>query len=168
MSADRSEEVDDITLLNLALPPADNSFVDERWILIDRQTGLHVGWYFWLRLLDEVGRSDRYGTSFGLLLLEAGGEAASSTRAAHEALARVSAVIRGTDLGGVIAPDRAGVILTQQEPEQAEVGLKRIVGLLESGSPVGVNWNAELFCYPRDAAAVTHLLTQRSPETLSA
>jgi hypothetical protein len=142
--------------------------VDERWILIDRDTGLHVGWYFWLRLLDEVGRSDRYGNNFGLLLLEAGGAAASSHRTAGEALARVAAVIRGTDLGGLIAPDRAGIILTQQEPEQAEVGAKRITGLLESHAPAGVTWTSELFCYPRDAAAVTHLLTLRSPERLSA
>ena len=40
------------------------------WILIDERTGLHVAWYFWLRVLDEVNRSTRYGTPFALLLLE--------------------------------------------------------------------------------------------------
>jgi hypothetical protein len=57
--------------------------VDERWILLDRETGLHVGWYFWLRLLDEVGRSDRYGNPFGLLLIDV---ATSARRGGHEAL----------------------------------------------------------------------------------
>jgi hypothetical protein len=129
-----------------------------------------VGWYFWLRLLDEVGRSDRYGSSFGLLLLDVREEPGAPRKSLHEALARVPAVIRGTDLGGLIGANRAGIILTQQEPEAAEGGLRRIriLSLLEPAAPEGVSWAPELLCYPRDAAAVTHLLTLRGPERVSA
>jgi len=142
--------------------------VDERWILLDRDTGLHVGWYFWLRLLDEVGRSDRYGSSFGLLLLGVSAPAEAPRRNYQEALARVPPTIRGTDLGGLVAPNRAAIILTQQEPEAAEGAVKRILGLLSASASGGVSWSSELLCYPRDAAAITHLLTLRGPERVSA
>jgi hypothetical protein len=142
--------------------------VDERWILLDRETGLHVGWYFWLRLLDEVGRSDRYGSSFGLLLLEVGTAPGAPRKNSHEALARVSVTIRGTDLGGLVTPSKAAIILTQQEPDAAERASTRILALLSASASNGVSWRSELLCYPRDAAAVTHLLTLRGPERVSA
>jgi hypothetical protein len=127
---------------------ADNTDVDERWILIDRETGLHVSWYFWLRLLDEVGRSDRYGTSFGLLLLEPA-VAAGSKRTPQEALAHVPEVIRGTDLGGIIGPARAAVILTQQDPASAEAATQRIRERLLPSAAEGISWSSDLLCYPR-------------------
>jgi hypothetical protein len=54
--------------------------MDESWILIDQETGLHVGWYFWLRVLDEANRSARYGHPFGLVLLEAEARAGTPQR----------------------------------------------------------------------------------------
>ena len=44
--------------------------MDESWVLIDANSGLHVSWYFWLRVLDEVNRAARYGAPFSLLLLD--------------------------------------------------------------------------------------------------
>ena len=151
-----------ITALHEVIAAAEYTDVDERSVLIDRETGLHVGWYFWLRLLDEVGRSDRYGNPFALLLLESA--AGSSARATHDGMSRISAAIRATDLGGLITPRRAGIILTQQEPEPAVVAATRIVERLGGA----VTWTHTLLCYPRDAAEITHLLTLREPERATA
>ena len=136
--------------------------MDERWVLIDRDTGLHVGWYFWLRLLDEVGRSDRYGSPFGLLILEP--EQGASPRAAHESLSRIAGAIRGTDLGGLVGSRRAAIILTQQDADSAVVAAERVME--RTGHSIG--WSQTLLCYPRDAAEITHLLTVRSPERAAA
>ena len=127
--------------------------MDERSVLIDHVTGLHVGWYFWLRVLDEVGRSDRYGSPFALLLLDAD----VPPKGAQHALGAVPGVIRGTDLGGVLGPSQAGVILTNQDAEGAVAAVERIVSRLPAVT--GVAWQPRLLCYPRDAAAVSHLLT---------
>ena len=82
--------------------------MDQQWILLDERTGLHVSWYFWLRVLDEVNRSTRYGTPFALLLLEATVETPSNRpqRQLAEAANTVPQAIRSTDLGGIIAPSR--------------------------------------------------------------
>lgn len=136
---------------------ADNSDVDERQVLVDRETGLHVGWYFWLRVLDEVRRSDRYGSPFALLLLDAG---QGGHRVQHD-LARLPGVIRSTDLGGMLGTGRAGVLLTEQEPEGAGIAAGRVLAHLLAS---GITWRSELLCYPRDAAAITHLLTMPEPE----
>ena len=151
----------DITELRQCARTAEYTDVDERWVLIDRDTGLHVGWYFWLRLLDEVGRSDRYGSPFGLLVLE---RQSPSPRAAHEGMSKIAGAIRGTDLGGLIAPRRAAAILTEQEPAAAALAAERIVERLGGG----VGWTQTLLCYPRDAAEITHLLTVRAPERATA
>ena len=70
--------------------------MDKSWILLDESTGLHVGWYFWLRVLDEVNRAARYGAPFALLLLEIGTLPACPARAVDEAASRVPDAIRST------------------------------------------------------------------------
>ncbi|HEY8173371.1 MAG TPA: GGDEF domain-containing protein [Dehalococcoidia bacterium] len=138
--------------------------MNERWILIDQETGLHVGWYFWLRVLDEVNRCARYGTPFGLVLLQADVTHASPRRTLDEALAAVPGAIRSTDLSGGIGPGRVGVLLTHQEPEPAKAAVERILGRLEGSRKSGVEWSARLLCYPQDGAEISNLLTTGGSE----
>lgn len=135
-----------------------------RWILIDQGTGLHVSWYFWLRVLDEVNRSSRYGAPFGLLLLQADVAQSSPRRSIDEAMACVPGAIRSTDLGGAIGPGRAGVLLMHQDAESARAGVERILGRLEGRQRSGVEWTARLLCYPQDGAEISNLLTTGGSE----
>ncbi|HYM16844.1 MAG TPA: hypothetical protein VEZ14_14930 [Dehalococcoidia bacterium] len=133
--------------------------MDEHWVLLDSATGLHVAWYFWLRVLDEVNRSARYGAPFGLLILEADLHPGSSHRLLNDAASRVPAAIRSTDLGGVIGLGRAGVLLPHQDVAAAETARRRVMERLERASPPGVRWDARLLCYPGDGAEISNLLT---------
>ena len=134
--------------------------MDQSWILIDPNTGLHVAWYFWLRVLDEVNRATRYGTPFALLLLEAGHEApgAKTKKQAAEPTALVPPAIRSTDLGGHIRAGRAAVLLTHQDAESAEQALDRILGRLAKAN-TEVRWMPRLLSFPQDAAEISTLLT---------
>jgi hypothetical protein len=133
--------------------------MDESWILIDKDTGLHVGWYFWLRVLDEANRSARYGHPFGLVLLEAEPKPGAGQRAVDEAFSRVPGAIRSTDLGGVLGNGRIGVVLPHQDVPSAESATQRIIERLAASNPGGVVWHARLLCYPGDAAEISNLLT---------
>lgn len=133
--------------------------MDESWILLDDSTGLHVGWYFWLRVLDEVNRSTRYGAPFALLLLEVDAQPGSSARLIEEATSRVPAAIRSTDLGGLVGVGRVGIVLPHQDVTAAEVAKHRILDRLGQGVPRGARWEARLLCYPGDGAEISNLLT---------
>ena len=134
--------------------------MDQSWILIHPNTGLHVAWYFWLRVLDEVNRATRYGTPFALLLLEAGNEApaAKGKKQAAEPTSLVPPAIRSTDLGGHIDVGRAAVLLTHQDAESAEQALERILGRLGKAN-TEVRWMPRLLSFPQDAAEISTLLT---------
>ena len=133
--------------------------MDESWILIDQDTGLHVGWYFWLRVLDEANRSSRYGHPFGLVLLEAELKPGAPQRSIDDAMPRVPAAIRSTDLGGVLGHGRIGVVLPHQDAASAESAAQRIMERLDKSTPGGIVWHARLLCYPGDAAEISNLLT---------
>jgi hypothetical protein len=136
--------------------------MDRASILIDHETGLFVGWYFWLRVLDEVNRDARYGAPFGLLLLTAGSDKGVSRRAVDDAAARVAGAIRSTDVGGALGPGHVGVLLLQQDEQSAPMAAQRILGRLEASMPAGLGWDSRLYVYPRDAAEISDLLTARS------
>jgi GGDEF domain-containing protein len=131
--------------------------VTQHWILIDHETGLHVGWYFWLRVLDEVTRSARYGSPFALLMLEPETPHAPR-RALIEAASRVADTVRGSDVGGSLGGGRIGVMLLEQDVTGAESAAMRIAGAVARAA--GVSWEHALYCYPRDAFAISNLLTQ--------
>jgi len=131
--------------------------MDESWVLLDANTGLHQAWYFWLRVLDEVNRSTRYGTPFALLLLEAD----APSKAATDASSYVPAAIRSTDLGGALASGRAGVLLTHQHAAAAEQARDRVLRRLAEACPEGLEWRSTLYCYPEHAAEISDLLTSR-------
>jgi hypothetical protein len=133
--------------------------MSDRWILLDQETGLHVGWYFWLRVLDEVNRSARYGAPFGLLLLEAEADATAGRHAIEGALASVPAAIRSTDLGGLLGPARVGVMLTEQAAESAAQARIRLLERLAKSTPHGVRWTERLLTYPEDGGEISSLLT---------
>lgn len=135
--------------------------MDDRWVLIDQDTGLHVSWYFWLRVLDEVNRSARYGNPFGLLILDVEGDGIPR-RVVEEGASRVADAIRSTDIAGRLGSARVGVILMEQEAEAAAVGVERIIERLSERSPVV--WRSNLYCYPTDGAAISNLLTQGRAE----
>ena len=133
--------------------------MSESWILIDESTGLHVGWYFWLRVLDEVNRAARYGGPFGLLLLDLDAGPEATRRDIDEAGAQVPRAIRGTDLGGILAPGRVGVLLVQQDAHSAELARERILGRLDKACAPGIRWSPRLYVYPDDGAEISNLLT---------
>jgi hypothetical protein len=139
--------------------------VDDNRILIDQDTGLHVGWYFWLRVLDEVNRSSRYGSPFGLLILEAEPPGASR-KTLDEASSRVPGAIRGTDLAGRLGGGGAGVMLLEQDADGAAAGTERILTLL-AARPSPITWRANLYCYPRDGASISNLLTRERGDGVS-
>lgn len=132
--------------------------MDESWVLIDGNTGLHVSWYFWLRVLDEVNRATRYGAPFALLLLDADA-APGKAKVVDESASYVAAAIRSTDLGGAMGRGSAAVLLTHQSAEAAEVARERILERLAATCPSGISWRNEMLCYPDDGAEITNLLT---------
>lgn len=133
--------------------------MDESWVLIDQGSGLHVGWYFWLRVLDEANRAARYGHPFGLALLEVERKPGVPQRSADEAIARVPEAIRSTDLGGLLGQGRVGIVLPHQDAASAEAATARIIDRLESATGAVATWHARLLCYPGDAAEISNLLT---------
>jgi hypothetical protein len=134
--------------------------MDERWVLVDGNTGLHVSWYFWLRVLDEANRAARYSVPFGLCLLEAEPESDKTPdRLLDEAMALVPRVIRSTDLAGSLGTGRAGIVLPHQDEGAVEQARTRIIAKLEAGHVTGVTWNARMLSHPRDAAEISNLLT---------
>ena len=133
--------------------------MSDRWILLDQDTGLHVGWYFWLRVLDEVNRSARYGAPFGLLLLEAEADPSAGRHAVAEALASVPAAIRATDLGGLLGHARVGVMLTEQNAASAELAKDQVLERLGASGAHGVRWSHRLLTYPEDGGEISSLLT---------
>jgi GGDEF domain-containing protein len=135
--------------------------MDDRWVLIDQDTGLHVSWYFWLRVLDEVNRSARYGNPFGLLMLDIEGDGIPH-RAVEEGASRLADAIRSTDIAGRLGSARAGVILMEQNAETAAAGVDRIIERLSARS--ALVWRSSLYCYPTDGAAISNLLTQGRAE----
>jgi PleD family two-component response regulator len=137
--------------------------MDESWILIDQGSGLHVGWYFWIRVLDEANRAARYGHPFGLALLEVERKPGAGHRAVEDAISRVAAAIRSTDLGGLLGEGRVGVVLPHQDPASADAATARIIDRLEAAGD-SVTWHARLLCYPGDAAEISNLLTTGWPE----
>jgi GGDEF domain-containing protein len=144
--------------------------MDERWVLIDPETGLHVGWYFWLRVLDEANRAARYGVPFGLFLLEAVPEhgRAISPRVRDEAAALVPAVIRSTDLGGRLGNGRVGIVLPHQDVAALEQAAARITSKLEEARFRGLRWHTRMLSHPRDAAEISSLLTNGWPDRRAA
>ncbi len=149
--------------MNRAVIQADNTFVSENWILIDQDTGLHVGWYFWLRVLDEVNRSARYGSPFALLMLEAE-QRSLPRKVAAEAASRVADAIRSTDLAGRLGSGSVGVMLFEQDEAGSESAVARILERMAAHSSAAVSWATKLYCYPRDAAAISNFLTQGRAE----
>ena len=133
--------------------------MDQTWVLIDGNTGLHVAWYFWLRVLDEVNRSARYGAPFGLLMIDCVTPPGSPAKLLDDAAGRVPAAIRGTDLGGIVAPGRIGIVLPHQDAAAADAAQVRIMERLAASAPRGVRWEARLLCYPGDGAEISFLLT---------
>ena len=134
--------------------------MDKNSILIDQHSGLHVGWYFWLRVLDEVNRSARYGNPFALLILDV--EPNGHRNGHRDALTAVAASIRSTDVAGRLGERRAGVMLLEQDVVSAHAGMERITGRLLAGG--GTEWRSNLYCYPSDGAAISNLLTQGRAE----
>ena len=132
--------------------------MDETWVLIDAHTGLHVSWYFWLRVLDEVNRAARYGAPFALLLLDP--EAPTGrAKSLDEYASYVPATIRSTDLGGTLGDGSAAVLLTHQDEAAAAVARDRVLERLAASCPAEVTWRSELLCYPADGARISILLT---------
>ena len=133
--------------------------MDESWVLIDANSGLHVSWYFWLRVLDEVNRAARYGAPFSLLLLDAEVPIGKPSKLVDEAVSCVPATIRSTDLGGVLGRGTAAVLLTHQDAQAAYIARTRILERLTVACPREVRWHTQLLCYPEHGAEISNLLT---------
>ena len=131
----------------------------ETWVLIDDETGLHVGWYFWLRVLDEVNRSTRYGAPFALLLLSANQREAGTEKRQEEAASHLPAAIRSTDLGGLLGSGRVGILLTEQDRGSATLAITRVLQRCAASAARIGGWQSRLLIYPEDGAEISNLLT---------
>lgn len=134
--------------------------MNETWVLIDDATGLHVGWYFWLRVLDEVNRSTRYGAPFALLLLESRHTGPGADRRLDDAASHVPAAIRSTDLGGALGHGRIGILLTEQDVASARLAMGRVLDRCATSAGRIGGWQARLLIYPDDGAEISNLLTR--------
>lgn len=138
--------------------------MNQSWVLLDADSGLHVPWYFWLRVLDEVNRATRYGAPFGLLMLKVDIEPGKPARLAEEGLTHISAAIRSTDLGGALGVGIAAVLLPHQDAEAAATARARILERIARTCPPSVRWQSVLLCYPEHAAEISNLLTSGGSE----
>ena len=136
----------------------------------DPLTGLKNRRMFEESLAREISRSTRYGTSFGLLLLDLRRFKLANDTYGHatgdeilRSVARASAeTVRGSDISCRIGGDEFAILLSQAERSSAEALAERIVRKFEAyarplapNTPVGIDFGIAIF--PEDGEGATKL-----------
>ena len=136
----------------------------------DPLTGLKNRRMFEESLAREISRSTRYGTSFGLLLLDLRRFKLANDTYGHatgdeilRSVARASVeTVRGSDISCRIGGDEFAILLSQAERSSAEALAERIVRKFESyarplapNTPVGIDYGIAIF--PEDGEGATKL-----------
>jgi GGDEF domain-containing protein len=120
--------------------------------IYDSVTGLCAGWYFKLRLQEEIARATRYELPLGLMLIDA-----SPHRRDRKSIARLisamASTFRTSDLVGHLDSGRYGVLLTNTDKESSQTARDRLLEAMQDGdTEIG------LACYPDDATNWRDLL----------
>jgi len=127
--------------------------IGERLAIFDRETGLFAYWYFGLRLEEEIARSDRYGQTFSLVLLEA--QTGRLEPDDESALFRhMSDEFRQSDLVAHLGNLRFIVLLANTDDQGASVVKEHLTSVAEIG-----NLTVGLASYPEDGETSEALLT---------
>jgi GGDEF domain-containing protein len=130
-----------------------------RTVLYDGDVGLFRGWYFELRLKEEIQRCDRYNLTFALITVRLLNlqhydlaEDAWQRQSAAAAYA-IAQTIRGVDLAASFGAGEFALCLIHCDSAGAERALRRLVNALaEHPNEIGVA------VYPEDKADARHLL----------
>jgi diguanylate cyclase (GGDEF)-like protein len=145
----------------------------------DELTGLRTRRSLFSALEREVGRSDRTGRAFCLLMIDLDDLKGINDRRGHragdEALRAVGAVVRARirriDTGARFGGDEFVVLLPETDPtggwvlaEQIRRGIAE-AGLLVDGEPVPTSASIGVVAYPQDGATVGELL-ERADEAM--
>jgi GGDEF domain-containing protein len=118
---------------------------DHRRATFDRETGLHVEWYFRLRVDEEIARSKRYGQPFSIIMVAAGQrQVLDAVRITMKQWLRE--IDYAGDLGEVLA-----LCLPQTDRAGAEPVLQRLTSLVEG-------LHVSLAEYPSDGTSLAALL----------
>jgi GGDEF domain-containing protein len=122
--------------------------------IYDPVTGLCAGWYFKLRLQEEITRATRYKLPLGLMLIEAPDKRRDRDSKGRTVSAMAS-TFRTSDLVGHLDESRYGVLLLNTDAESSRKAKKRLrMSLSERDATIG------LACYPEDASDWRELLTK--------
>jgi GGDEF domain-containing protein len=122
--------------------------------LYDPVTGLCAGWYFKLRLQEEVTRATRYKLPLGLMLIESP-ENRREAKSKARVISAMASTFRTSDLVGHIDESRYGVLLLNTNAEASRTAEERLrASIGEQDAIVG------LACYPEDANDWRDLLTK--------
>lgn len=111
--------------------------------------------YFETRLEEECLRAERFKTSFAILRVEA--SPAISSSAVEE---RLSKVLRLIDVVGAYGPGVYQVLLSETQPEDAQLVSGRLVAKLRELGDVRVG----VACHPRDARSADELTAKASEQ----
>jgi GGDEF domain-containing protein len=121
-----------------------NRDLAERLVIYDRETRFYADWYFRLRLQEELVRSQRFGQSCALLLIEAT-EGRLNPEREKELLDCMANAFRETDLVAHMGSLRFVVLLPHTDASGAAVAQKRLLKRLPAGEVVG-----GVASYPKD------------------
>jgi len=125
--------------------------------ILDGETGWYQGWYFELRLDEEVSRSSRYELPFSVVILFLSGADAKNgdSRLLNALLSDIVArKLRRSDLPGIIGLDQFGVLLPHTNAAQAEIVARRLTKWFEPFATV-----AGIASFPEDGQSAQRLFT---------
>jgi GGDEF domain-containing protein len=125
----------------------------ERLVIYDRETAFCADWYFRLRLQEELLRSQRFGNTCALLLVEATQGRLSPERE-KELFDSMSSAFRETDLVAHLGSLRFVVLLPNIDADNAALARQRLLEKLPAGEV-----EAGIATYPADGSDWRELLT---------
>ncbi len=134
--------------------------------IYDLATTLYLGWYFDLRLEEELVRAERYGIDASLLTLrvldDVGGPLSPERQELNNRLAEVAAAkLRQTDIPGILDDLRYAVLLPHTNKERAATVAER---LLKAMRPYRLALGVAAF--PEDGASPKELLAAAEAQAL--
>jgi GGDEF domain-containing protein len=124
--------------------------------IYDEESLWYQGWYFDLRLEEEIARATRYRLPLALVVICIPVKALGQNRAGLSAcLAEIatSRRLRRSDIPAVLTSNELAVFLPHTTPDQAENVVKRLARSLAAFQPA-----FGIASYPRDSEEPNHLL----------
>ncbi len=108
-------------------------------VILDTASNWYQGWYFHLRLMEEVARAKRHTLPVALIYMVLKNRRAPAEPAADNYYSNLSQVvtdaIRSTDVAGRVTDDEFAICLPHTDREGAAVVVERILHLLAAYAP---------------------------------